>query len=141
MKRPLSHSFPFILAVAVACIAMACRPRVISPEEFRNDAATFLTGRYADSRIAHWRVRARTAGPECTVLHLHLAIPADDATIESLHYGSGPYDVVPGGINRYFRDNAFLGVAYEDQNERIWTYGGISRKDFRSMDRCSEGWS
>ena len=91
-------------------------------------AASALTQRYSRSAFAGWNIHAQAGGAECSVLVLTTTVILDDAMVEGLHYGGGPYDVVEGGVQQFCRAHAFRGVAYSDSSRRVWTYsvaGGV----------------
>lgn len=125
-----------VFALIAVCYDTACGPRPLSAEQSHGDAAKWLKARYATSRLAHWSVQVGTAGPGCSILYLRLPMPTDDATIESMHYSSGAYDIYPGGVNRFYRERAFTGVVYIDQSQRMWTYGEVTREAFIRMKPC-----
>src|SRR5258708_4705635 len=94
-----------------------------SPQEARIAAANLFTRRYASSRLSSWHVHAAASGGDCAVLLVEMPAITEDSTIEAIHYGAGSYDVYDGGIQRFYRQKTFRGVAYKDISGRLWTYG------------------
>jgi hypothetical protein len=87
--------------------------------------ANDLTKRYGSSRFSKWQIRGAAIGRDDSVLCISIGIVLDDSMIEALHYGSGLYDVYPGGIQGFMRDRHFRAVAYTDKTGRKWSYGVI----------------
>ena len=116
---------PILLLVILACDA---RPRV--------DAASMFTRRYAHSVLSVWDVRAAAAGARCDVLLIRTSVVMNDAMIEALHYGGGDYGVIEGGVQRFYRDKAFRGVAYRDAAGHVWTYGNVTRMEAERLTPC-----
>ncbi|MEK6371963.1 MAG: hypothetical protein AABO58_04645 [Acidobacteriota bacterium] len=100
------------------------------------DAAGFFTHRYSRSPLSVWNVRGSAAGAGCDVLLVETSVVMNDAMVEALHYGAGAYGVVDGGVQRFYRDRAFRGVAYRDSAGHVWKYGGISRSEAETLRRC-----
>lgn len=107
-----------------------------SPDDLRVDAARFVTRQYAHSRLVRWNVRASAAARDCDVLFVETSVIMEDSMIEALHYGGGRYDVIDGGVDRFYRARSFRGVAYRDATERLWTYGGVTAEEARTLRRC-----
>jgi hypothetical protein len=105
--------------------------------ETRVAAARLFTSRYAGSRLAGWNVHAEAAGPECSVLLIGMSVIMEDSMIEAMHYGTGAYDAVDGGVQRFYREHTFRGVAYKDGSGRIWTYGVVSQHEAATLTPCS----
>lgn len=99
-------------------------------------AADAFTSRYAKSRLSGWNIRARASGTDCDVLFVNTAIILEDSMIEAMHYGAGAYDVDTGGVQQFYRDRTFRGVAYKDGSGRIWTYGAVSVAEAEGMRPC-----
>jgi|GEM_PF-561173 len=99
-------------------------------------AGKYLTGLYAQSRLAPWKIEARAAGPQCDVLLLHVAVIMEDSMIEAMHFGTGPYDAVAGGLQRFYHLQDFRGVAYQDKSSRIWTYGNVTENEAATLVPC-----
>jgi hypothetical protein len=133
MTRRLLNAIVLVTTIVVA----SCDARPSPAGESRINSARWLTQRYSQSRLARWNVRAGAAGKDCTVLLIKTSMILDDSLVEAMHYGSGPYDIYPGGVNRFYRDRTFLGVAYEDRSRRIWTYGEITSANAEKVARCS----
>ncbi len=99
-------------------------------------AARQLTDRYAESRLSFWNVKGSAAGADCSVLLVETAIIMEDAMVEALHYGGGAYDIYGGGVEQFYRDSSFRGVAYRDSAKHLWTYGAVNSSEAESMSRC-----
>ena len=99
-------------------------------------AANVFTNRYAHSRFARWNVRATARGRDCDVLLVETDMVMEDSMVDAMHYGAGAYGVVDGGVQRFYRDRAFRGVAYKDSSGRIWAYGNVSARDAATLSRC-----
>lgn len=102
----------------------------------RVTAASFFTQRYSHSRLAKWNVRASAAGRDCGVLLVETSIVMEDSMVEAMHYGGGAYGVIEGGVQRFYRERSFRGVAYKDSSSRIWTYGDVTREEAEALKRC-----
>jgi hypothetical protein len=99
-------------------------------------AANVFTDRYAHSRFARWNVRASARGRDCDVLLVETDMVMEDSMVEAMHYGAGAYGVVDGGVQRFYRDRSFRGVAYKDSSGRIWAYGGVTARDAATLSQC-----
>lgn len=99
-------------------------------------AANVFTDRYAHSRFAGWKVRASARGRDCDVLLVETDMVMEDSMVEAMHYGAGAYGVVDGGVQRFYRDRSFRGVAYKDSSGRIWAYGNVTAQDAATLPRC-----
>ncbi len=115
--------------------SLACRLQMRTDP--RATAASVLTQRYAHSPLAAWKVRGSTAGADCDVLLVETSVIMEDSMIEALHYGAGAYGVVDGGVQRFYRQCAFRGVAYRDSSGRLWTYGGVTQEEAERLKRCA----
>ena len=122
--------FAALIALFAACNHS---PVQVTP---RAAAAQVLTERYAKSRFAPWDVHAAAAGKNCDVLLVTTAIVLQDSMVEALHYGSGPYDVVDGGIQKFYRNREFRGVAYKDLTGRVWNYGALDDREAELLVPC-----
>jgi hypothetical protein len=122
------------LMILALLIAMCdSRPRL--PNNHVASANVF-TNRYAHSRFAGWKVRASARGRDCDVLLVETDMVMEDSMVEAMHYGAGAYGVVDGGVQRFYRDRSFRGVAYKDSSGRIWAYGDVTAHDAATMPRC-----
>jgi hypothetical protein len=128
----------FRRAGLTAClIATVCAPRQqLSPREERIAAASQLTGRCAVSRLAKWNIRGAAAGADCRVLLVDTSMVLGDSLVEAIHYGTGAYEVVDGGVRRFTREQAFRGVAYRDRTGHVWTYGDLSQGEAEELSPC-----
>jgi len=117
--------------LALVLLLICCEPRraALEPSAQRVASARVLTREYSHSTFARWKLRARAAGRDCDVLVISTSNVLDDAIVEGLHYGGGPYGVIEGGVRQFCRKQAFRGVAYKDRSQRIWTYGGDLKPD------------
>lgn len=127
----------FTRVLAVALFAIACAPpQQQSPREERIAAASLLTQRCAASRLAKWNIRGVAAGADCSVLMVDTSMVLDDALVEAIHYGTGPYAVVDGGVRQFTRLQAFRAVAYRDRIGRIRTYGNLTQTEAEELQPC-----
>jgi hypothetical protein len=126
-----------ILAATLSVvIGSACdSSRAPAPGNERIAAAGAFTSLYAPS-LAHWDVRGRAAGTDCSVLFVETAIVMDESIVEALHYGGGHYNTYRGGVDKFSRDRAFRGVAYKDSTGRLWTFGGVTHSEAESLAPC-----
>ncbi len=122
--------------VAVAVFAIACAPRHQSPRDERIAAASLLTRQCAASRLAKWNIRGAAAGDDCSVLLVDTSMVLDDSLVEAIHYGTGPYAVVDGGVRQFVRVRAFRGVAYRDRIGRVRTYGDLTQSEAAELQPC-----
>jgi len=125
MRRTLT----FLLMLAAGCES---HPQL----DARVAAASFFTKRYARSPLSAWNVRGRTAGADCDVLLVETSVVMSDSMVQSLHYGAGGYGVVEGGVQRFYRDRAFRGVAYRDAAGNVWHYGLVTRNEAKTLKPC-----
>lgn len=123
--------------LAVCLMATVCAPRQQpSPREDRIVAASQLTGRCAVSRLAKWNIRGAAAGADCSVLLVDTSMVLEDSLVEAIHYGTGAYAVVDGGVRRFTRERTFRGVAYRDRTGHVWTYGDLTRPEAEELRPC-----
>jgi hypothetical protein len=122
-----------VIAIAASCQS---KPRPAKDNDLRVAAASRFTERSAQSRLAAWNVRASAAGQSCDVLLVETSIILEDSMVEALQYGAGAYAVVPGGIERFYGEHSFRGVAYKDASGRVWTYGHVTAAEAETMKRC-----
>jgi len=120
--------------LALSFLLAACMPRTQRDEQIA--AASTLTDRCAASRLARWNLRGRAAGADCSVLLVDTSMVLDDALVEAIHYGTGAYAVVDGGVRRFTRDHDFASVIYRDRTGRVWTYGGLPRDEAKELQPC-----
>jgi hypothetical protein len=109
------------------------RPQV----DARVTAAGVFTQRYSRSPLSVWNVHGRAAGTDCDVLLVETSVVMDDSMVEALHYGAGAYGVVEGGVQRFYLDGAFRGVAYRDSSGRVWMYGDVTRNEAETLKPCA----
>jgi hypothetical protein len=123
--------------LAIAMLAVACAPpQQQTPREERIAAALLLTRQCAASRLAKWNIHGVAAGPDCSVLLVETSMVLDDSLVEAIHYGTGPYAVVEGGVRQFTRLRAFRGVAYRDRIGRVRTYGDLTRTEAEELQPC-----
>ena len=123
--------------VALAILlAAACAPQPRTPRYERIAAASLLTDRCAASRLSKWNIRGRAAGADCSVLLVDTSMVLEDSLVEAIHYGTGAYAVVDGGVRRFIRERAFRGVVYRDRTGRVWTYGDLARSEAEELQPC-----
>jgi hypothetical protein len=123
------------LLAILAVFAATCDSRPASTDN-RVSAANVFTHRYAHSRFAAWKVRASARGRDCDVLLVETDMVMEDSMVEAMHYGAGAYGVVDGGVQQFYRDRSFRGVAYKDSSGRIWAYGNVTAQDAVTLPRC-----
>lgn len=114
-------------------ITTACETR---PHDDLHKAAILFTDRYSQSRLSKWNVRASTAGDGCDVLLVHTSIVLEDSLVEAMHYGAGAYGVFEGGVNSFYRQRSFRGVAYKDPTGRVWTFGALTLSEASDLRAC-----
>ena len=123
------------LLMTLALLTAMCDSRPAKPNNHVT-AANVFTNRYAHSRFARWNVRASARGRDCDVLLVETDMVMEDSMVEAMHYGAGAYGVVDGGVQRFYRDRSFRGVAYKDSSGHIWAYGDISARDAATLSQC-----
>jgi hypothetical protein len=127
----------FTRVFAIAVFVIACTPRQQpSPRDERIAAASLLTRRCAASRLAKWNIRGIASGADCSILLVDTSMVLDDSLVEAIHYGTGPYAVVEGGVRQFTRVRAFRGVAYRDRIGRVRTYGDLAQTDTEELRPC-----
>jgi hypothetical protein len=122
--------------MTLALLAAMCESHRSPSHETHIVAANAFTQRYAHSRFAGWKVRASARGRDCDVLLVETDMVMEDSMVEAMHYGAGAYGVVDGGVQRFYRDRAFRGVAYKDSSGRVWAYGDVTAQAAATMPRC-----
>jgi hypothetical protein len=105
--------------VTLLLLIFACHHQTAT-EQSRVAAANVLTERFARSRIADWGVIATAAGQDCAVLVLHVDSMLWDDRVEAVWYGAGWYEVTPGGLQQFARENGFRQVVYDDTIGQSW---------------------
>lgn len=145
MTKPSLHHLGILALVALAaCSNDAARPEPpratvasASPAtDVRVMAAGLFTSRYASSSLSGWNVRAAAAGHDCSILLVQVSIVLDDSLVEAMHYGAGAYAVYEGGVQHFYRERTFRGVAYKDGSGKIWTYGGVAMTEAETIVPC-----
>jgi hypothetical protein len=128
----------FRIAGLMMCVlATVCAPRQPeTPREERIAAASLLTRHCAASRLAKWNIRGVAAGPDCNVLFVDTSMVLDDSLVEAIHYGTGPYAVVEGGVRQFVRMCAFRAVVYRDRIGRVRTYGDLAQTEAEELQPC-----
>ena len=132
---PLPAMRRTLLLLVIALSAGFCRSPKASDDP-HVAAANAFTNRYSRSPLGGWNIRAHAIGSDCCVLLVELSTFMQDATIEAMHYGTGPYAIQRGGVHRFCRERAFRGVAYKDAAGRIWTYGAVNATETVSLEPC-----
>lgn len=127
-----------ITAVVALTLLIDCdNGPVVRPDiEKHVQAARTFTTDCAASRWAGWNVRGSAAGNDCGILLIETPMILEDAIVESMHYGTGAYDLYKGGINQFSRNRAFRGVAYRDGSGQVWRYGNVSQTEVESLKPC-----
>jgi hypothetical protein len=145
MSRTAARSIAIVLGMLLLTAAITCEsnhlkaPRRPAPSNGRIAAAHAFTRRYAQSRFSGWNIRAEAAGADCDVLFVNTSVILEESMIEAMQYGAGAYDVYEGGVQHFYREQSFRGVAYRDGSERIWTYGAVSVAEAEGMSACRKG--
>jgi len=125
------------VGLVMCVIATVCAPRQQpSPRDERIAAASLLTRRCAASRLAKWNIRGVAAGADCSILLVDTSMVLDDSLVEAIHYGTGPYAVVDGGVRQFTRLRAFRGVAYRDRIGRVRSYGNLTQREAEELQPC-----
>ena len=130
MYKPIAAGMTLSLVLA----AWACQSNQAA--DVHVAAADTFTTLYSRSRLSGWKVQARAASADCSVLLIETSIIMEASMIEAMHYGSGAYDVYDGGVQRFYRDRGFRGVAYKDSSGTIWTYGGVTEREAETLAPC-----
>jgi hypothetical protein len=128
-----------LLLLAVLTVGCETKQSSASPrteDRARIAAANAFTELYARSRLSQWNIHAKAAGPTCDVLFVDTAIVLEDSMIEAMHFGAGAYDISKGGVQQFYQERAFRGVAYKDGSGRIWTYGAVTIPEAEAMKPC-----
>jgi len=126
-----------LIRVVLAACAIACAPpQRHSQRDDRIGAAVQLTRRCAGSPLAKWNIRGTAAGADCNVLVVDTSTVLDDASTEAIHYGTGEYGVVDGGVRRLMVERSFRGVAYRDGSGRVRTYGDVTPREAEALQPC-----
>jgi hypothetical protein len=126
-----------IVGLAACLLGTVCAPRQQpSPRDDRIAAASLLTRRCAASRLAKWNIRGIAAGDDCSVLLVDTSMVLDDSLTEAIHYGTGAYAVVEGGVRHFSRARAFRGVAYRDRTGHLRTYGDLTQREAEELQPC-----
>ena len=139
---------PRSLAMTLLALLLSCCERqppratvsratdVLPRPASHSTAATELARSYAESRMSGWKLQASAAGSDCSVLFIEAKIILEDAMVEALHYGAGPYDIIDGGVRSFYRQKRFRGVVYKDSTQRTWSYGAVTRGEALAMTPC-----
>ena len=123
-----------ILSFCVLLAVSACQSNQAA--DVHVAAAQTFTHLYAKSRLSGWKVHARAASTDCSVLLVETSIVMEESMIEAMHYGSGAYDVYDGGVQRFYRDRGFRGVAYRDTTGAVWAYGDVTAREAETLAPC-----
>jgi hypothetical protein len=122
---------------AACLIAATCAPRQQpSAREHRIAAASQFTKHCAASRLAKWNIRGAAAGADCGILLVDTSMVLDDSLTEAIHYGTGAYGVVEGGVRRFTRERDFRGVAYRDRTGHVRTFGDLPQGEAEDLQPC-----
>lgn len=122
--------------IAAFCLLLASACQSNQASDVHVAAAQSFTRLYSKSRLSGWNVQARAASPDCSVLLVETSIVMEASIIEAMHYGAGAYDVYDGGVQRFYRDRGFRGVAYKDTSGAIWTYGEVTAHEAETLAPC-----
>jgi hypothetical protein len=125
------------IGLAVFLVSTVCTPREpASAREHRIAAASLFTRRCAASRLARWNIRGIAAGADCGILLVDTSMVLDDSLTEAIHYGTGAYAVVGGGVRHFTRERSFRGVAYRDRTGHVRTYGDLTQAEAEDLQPC-----
>jgi len=125
------------IGLALLLGATVCKPQQPpSPREHRIAAAALFTRRCAASRLARWNIRGIAAGGDCGILIVDTSMVLDDSLTEAIHYGTGAYAVVDGGVRHFTQDRSFRGVAYRDRTGRVRPYGELTQAEAEELQPC-----
>ena len=109
----------------------------LSACEVRPAAEGTVTAAYTlGQHYATQRLQIHAAGDDCLILLIRTKTALDNATVESIHYGTGEHNAYDGGIRQFAEDRGFRAVAYKDADGGLWTYGAITRDEAKSMPIC-----
>lgn len=145
MSRTAARTIAFLLGMLLLTAVITCESnRLKTPprpaaSDGRIAAAHAFTRRYAQSRFSGWNIRAEAAGADCDVLFVNTSIVLEESMIEAMQYGAGSYDIYEGGVQHFYREQTFRGVAYKDGSERVWTYGAVTVTEAEGMTACRKG--
>ncbi|HEY0159889.1 MAG TPA: hypothetical protein VGF28_21570 [Thermoanaerobaculia bacterium] len=120
--------------LSIVVIAWACQSNQAA--DVHVAAADTFTTLYSRSRLSGWKVEARAASADCSVLLIETSIVMEESMIEAMHYGAGAYDVYDGGVQKFYRDRGFRGVAYRDSSGTVWRYGAVTEREAETLAPC-----
>ena len=127
----------FVALSLLALICASCEsPRPPTEREHRIAAARRFTRQFGLSALSAWNVRASAAANDCGVLYVEVSVPLDEPMVETMHYGTGSYDVNRGGVQRFCRERSFRGVVYRDASGRTWAYGATDAAEVATLQPC-----
>ena len=133
---PRSRGGGFLL-IGALCIVLNCNSKsAAARSDVHVIAATLLTQQYTAPPLDAWHIRATAAGRDCSVLVVQSQVILEDAMIEAMHYGAGPYGAFPGGVKQFTNDHAFRGVIYKDVAGRSWPYGTVTEREQEGVTPC-----
>jgi len=133
----MENDMDIFKSIGLAVWLIACAPREQpSPRQERIDAASLFTRRYAASRLAKWTIRGTAASADCSILLVETPLVLDDSLTEAIHYGTGAYAVVDGGVRHFTRERAFRGVAYRDRTGHVRAYGNLLQSEAEGLQPC-----
>ena len=125
------------IGLVVFLTAAVCTPRQpLSAREHRMAAAALFTRSCAASRLAKWNIRGIAAGADCGVLVVDTSMVLDDSLTEAIHYGTGAYAVVDGGVRHFSQERAFRGVLYRDGTGHVRAYGNLTQGEGEDLRPC-----
>jgi len=137
LQRTVFQSRKLAGMFGLCLLATVCAPRQQpSARDQHIAAASLLTKRCAASRLAKWNIRGIAAGNDCSVLLVDTSMVLDDSLTEAIHYGTGAYAVVDGGVWHFSLQRAFRGVAYRDRTGHLRTYGNVTQDEAEELQPC-----
>lgn len=118
----------------MATVCTARQPPTV--REHRIAAAALFTRRCSASRLAKWNMRGIASGADCGILLVDTSMVLDDSLTEAIHYGTGAYAVVKGGVRHFTRERSFRGVAYRDRTGHVRSYGNLAQGEAEDLQPC-----
>jgi hypothetical protein len=94
-------------------------------------AARQFTKLYATREL-----HASAAGDDCLILLIRADARLGDASVESIHYGTGDTAGYSGGVQQFLENHGFRAVVYTDPDRGRWTYGSITSDEAQSLRPC-----
>ena len=100
------------------------------------ERAPIEAARQLEEKYAAKALRVSAAGDDCLVLLVRSNTAFDDATVESIQYGTNEFTAYAGGVQQFLEDHRFRAAVYIDTNRSLWTWGSVTRKEAQSLSPC-----